>query len=108
MPKCPPEVGILAPPMLNLDIILFSSWMGVCTALTLLVIFGTLSGPRLPSLFWVLYCLLCPLYDSQKFCLQSANWCLEGGLPPLLAVRGFGTEKGSIWSLRQEGPVTVL
>lgn len=82
--------------------------MEVCTALTLLVVLGTLSWPRLPSLFWVLYCLLCPLYDSQKFCLQGANWCLEGGLPLLLAVRGSETEKGSIWSLQQEGPVTVL
>ena len=26
----------------------------------------------------------------------------------MLAVRGLGTERGSIWSLRQEGPVTVL
>lgn len=82
--------------------------MEVCTAVTLPVIPGTLSWPRLPSLFRVLYCLLCPLYDSQKFCLPGANWRPEGGLPLLLAVRGLGTEKGSIWSLRQEGPVTVL
>ena len=91
----PPEVGIPAPPMLSLDIISAGrSWY-----------------PELaeaPSLFWVLYCPLCPLYDSQKFCLQGVNWCLEGGLPLLLAVRGSETEKGSIWSLQQEGPVTVL
>ena len=75
----PSEVGIRAPTVLNLDIVLFSpGWK--------------LAQPSPCQSFWCpelaeaaltvpgSLCLLCPLYDSQRFCLQGTNWRPEGGL----------------------------